>query len=60
MIQIFTTNGTDDIVVERASAVDVAAPCRTGMLTPTPKLLVGLQAPGDDAFGRVRKSELSC
>jgi uncharacterized cupin superfamily protein len=30
MIQIFTTDGTDDIVVERASAVDVAAPWSTG------------------------------
>jgi hypothetical protein len=30
MIQIFTTDGTDDIVVERASAVDVAAPWSSG------------------------------
>jgi uncharacterized cupin superfamily protein len=29
MIQIFTTDGTDDIVVERSSAVDVAAPWST-------------------------------
>jgi hypothetical protein len=26
MIQLFTTNGEDDLVVERSSAVDVAAP----------------------------------
>jgi hypothetical protein len=26
MIQIFTTDGEDDIVVERGSGVDVAAP----------------------------------
>ncbi len=26
MIQVFTTDGTDDIVVERSSGVDVAAP----------------------------------
>jgi hypothetical protein len=30
MIQILTTDGTDDIVVERRSAVDVAAPWSTG------------------------------
>lgn len=30
MIQIFTTDGTDDIVVERSSEVDVAAPWTTG------------------------------
>lgn len=30
MIQVFTTDGTDDIVVGRASAVDVTAPWSTG------------------------------
>jgi len=30
MIQIFTSDGADDIVVERSSAVDVAAPWTTG------------------------------
>src|SRR5262249_30764122 len=30
MIQLFTTDGADDIVVERSSAVDVAAPWATG------------------------------
>ena len=30
MIQIFTTDGADDIVVERSSAVDVAAPWSSG------------------------------
>jgi hypothetical protein len=30
MIQIFTTDGTDDIVVKRDSAVDVAAPWSAG------------------------------
>ena len=30
MIQVFTTDGEDDIVVERGSAVDVAAPWSTG------------------------------
>jgi uncharacterized cupin superfamily protein len=30
MIQIFTTDGTDDIVVKRTSSVDVAAPWSTG------------------------------
>jgi uncharacterized cupin superfamily protein len=30
MIQIFTTDGTDDIVVKRSSGVDVAAPWSTG------------------------------
>jgi uncharacterized cupin superfamily protein len=30
MIQIFSTDGTDDIVVERSSAVDAAAPWSTG------------------------------
>jgi uncharacterized cupin superfamily protein len=30
MIQIFTTDGADDIVVERRSGVDVAAPWTTG------------------------------
>jgi len=30
MIQIFTTDGEDDIVVERSSGVDVAAPWSTG------------------------------
>ena len=30
MIQIFTSDGTDDIVVERRSALDVAAPWSTG------------------------------
>ena len=30
MIQISTTDGTDDIVVERSSGVDVAAPWATG------------------------------
>ena len=30
MIQIFTTDGADDIVVERNSAVDVAAPWSSG------------------------------
>ena len=30
MIQVFTTDGTDDIVVERSAAVDVAAPWSTG------------------------------
>jgi uncharacterized cupin superfamily protein len=30
MIQIFTTDGADDIVVERASGVDVTAPWSTG------------------------------
>ena len=30
MIQIFTTDGADDIVVEQSSAVDVAAPWSTG------------------------------
>ena len=30
MIQIFTTDGHDDIVVERTSGVDVAAPWSTG------------------------------
>lgn len=35
MIQIFTTDGTDDLVVERASAVDVTAPWSTGDGTQT-------------------------
>jgi uncharacterized cupin superfamily protein len=30
MIQVFTTDGADDIVVERRNAVDVAAPWSTG------------------------------
>jgi uncharacterized cupin superfamily protein len=30
MIQLFTTDGADDIVVQRSSAVDVAAPWATG------------------------------
>jgi uncharacterized cupin superfamily protein len=30
MIQIFTTDGTDDIVIERKSGVEVAAPWSTG------------------------------
>ena len=30
MIQLFTTDGTDDIVVKRSSGVDVAAPWATG------------------------------
>jgi uncharacterized cupin superfamily protein len=30
MIQLFTTDGADDVVVERSSAVDVAAPWSTG------------------------------
>ncbi len=30
MIQLFTTNGEDDVVVKRNSAVDVAAPWTTG------------------------------
>jgi uncharacterized cupin superfamily protein len=30
MIQVFTTDGTDDIVVERRSAIDEAAPWSTG------------------------------
>jgi uncharacterized cupin superfamily protein len=30
MIQIFTTDGTDDVVVERRSGVDVMAPWTTG------------------------------
>jgi hypothetical protein len=30
MIQFFTSDGEDDIVVERSSAVDVAAPWATG------------------------------
>jgi uncharacterized cupin superfamily protein len=30
MIQIFTTEGDDDVVVERSSAVDVAAPWTVG------------------------------
>ena len=34
MIQIFTTDGTDDIVVERKSGVDVAAPWSTGQADP--------------------------
>jgi hypothetical protein len=34
MIQIFTTDGTDDIVVERRSAVDVVAPWSTGQADP--------------------------
>jgi hypothetical protein len=29
MIQLFTTEGADDIVVKRSSAVDVAAPWST-------------------------------
>ena len=33
MIQIFTTEGTDDIVVDRAHAADVAAPWSTGQAT---------------------------
>ena len=35
MIQIFTTDGSDDIVVERKSGVDVAAPWSTGQADPT-------------------------
>ena len=34
MIQIFTTEGTDDIVVERKSGVDVAAPWSNGQADP--------------------------
>jgi hypothetical protein len=30
MIQLFTTDGEDDLVVKRSSAVDVAAPWATG------------------------------
>lgn len=30
MINIFTTDGTDDIVVKRSSGIDVAAPWATG------------------------------
>jgi hypothetical protein len=30
MIQMFTSDGEDDIVVERSSAVDVAAPWSVG------------------------------
>lgn len=30
MIQIFTSEGTDDIVIERKSGVDVAAPWSAG------------------------------
>ncbi len=30
MIQLFTTDGTDDLVVKRSSAVDMAAPWATG------------------------------
>jgi hypothetical protein len=34
MINIFTTDGADDIVVKRSSAVDVAAPWSTGQGEP--------------------------
>jgi uncharacterized cupin superfamily protein len=34
MIQIFTTEGTDDIVIERKSGMDAAAPWSTGQADP--------------------------
>ena len=36
MIQVFTTGGTGDIVVERSSAVDVAAPLSSGQAEAEP------------------------
>ena len=37
MIQIFTTDGEDDLVVKRSSAVDVAAPWAAGKAKPKPR-----------------------
>ena len=48
MIQIFTTDGTDDIVVvERSSGVDVAAPWSTGQAEAQDPRLAGAPVPSE-------------
>jgi hypothetical protein len=59
MIQIFTSDGTDDIVVERKSGVDVAAPWSTGQANSESQRLdrevevVGLANPSSGPWARL-------